>query len=625
MKAIGKISLKLAALFLFWILVFDFQRILFSIHNWNKFSEVSFLEYLGVFVHSIRLDLAMAAILSAIPLIFLSVYLLWSNKWFKRLFILVLLMEVVICAFIHAGEINAYPEWNHKLTSRVFMHLSNPDEVFKTADYGMTIWFIVYSLFEIVFGWKLMQWMFFRKETEIAFQGWKKAVTAVVVIPVFLGASLLLARGGFQQIPINIDAAYFSKNYTTNDLSVNSTYFFMKSYLLYNRSEIDEFISDMSQEEAEKLLQDFYDYPLEHDRYFLQNERPNIVFIILESWTANAIGSLTGEPSATPHFDQLTKEGILFTHLYATGGTSEIGNSSIFSGYPALPEISISMQPDKHRKLPCFNEDLKQFGYSSNYLFSGDLKYGNIGGYFTDHGFDVVEDELDFPSHYKKGKLNYKDEDFYKVLLQKMNGLQEPFMQCGFTGSTHSPYDHHDRVKFNQFSGEEGVFMNSMVYADEELWKFLEKSKQEKWYKNTLFVLVADHGHASNKVQNPSLSAYFHVPLLLIGEPIKAEYRGKQISTFGSQSDIVRTLLYQMHGNYKRYIWAKDLMNPSAPEFALHTLSRGYGWVTPKGNFSYHMDGNQYLDNSFSDEELKVQRKRCDAFMSLIYKEYKEL
>ena len=625
MKAIGKISLKLAALFLFWILVFDFQRILFSIHNWNKFSEVSFLEYLGVFVHSIRLDLSMAAILSAIPLLFLSVYVLWSNIWFKRLFILILMIEVVICAFIHAGEINAYPEWNHKLTSRVFMHLSNPDEVFKTADYGMTIWFIIYSLFEIVFGWKLMQWIFFRNKVEVAFSGWKKALAAIVIVPLFLGMSIVLARGGLQQIPINIDAAYFSKNYTTNDLSVNSTYFFMKSYLLYNRSEIDEFISEMSQDEAEKLLQDFYNYPLEHDQYFLQNERPNIVVIILESWTANAIGCLTGEPSATPHFDQLTKEGILFTHLYATGGTSEIGNSSIFSGYPALPEISISMQPDKHRKLPCFNEDLKEFGYSCNYLFSGDLKYGNIGGYFTDHGFDVVEDELDFPSHYKKGKLNYKDEDLYKVLTQKMNGLQEPFMQCGFTGSTHSPYDHHNRSKFNEFEGEEGVFMNSMVYADEQLWKFLEKSKGEKWYKNTLFVLVADHGHASNKNQNPSVSAYFHVPLLLFGEPIKAEFRGKQIATLGSQSDIVRTLLYQMKGNYERYHWSKDLMNPRVPEFALHTINRGFGWVTPKGNFTYHMDAEHYLDNSYSDKELKVQRKKCDAFMSLIYSNYKEL
>lgn len=625
MKSIGKISLKLASLFLFWILVFDFQRILFTIHNWSKFSDVSFTEWLGVFVYSIRLDLAMAGILTVLPLIFYALYLNWNKIWFKRLFFAVLMIEVVACALIHAGEINAYPEWNHKLTSRVFMHLSNPDEVFRTADYGMTIWFIVYSIFEIVFGWKIARWMFKSSVPMNQFSNWKKTFSTAVLIPIFLAICILFARGGLQQIPINIDAAYFSKNYTTNDLSVNSTYFFAKSYLLYNRSEIDEFIPEISDKDAKKRLEDFYDYPLEHDNYIFTNNRPNIVFILLESWTANVIGSLTGDPTATPNFDALTKEGLLFTNFYATGGTSEIGNASIFGGYPALPEISISMQPDKHRKLPCFNEDLEKWGYSTNYLFSGDLKYGNIGGYFIDHGFDEVEDELDFPSGLKRGKLNYYDEDLYAILRKKMNGLKEPFLQCGFTGSTHSPYDFPNKSKYQEFSGDEGTFMNSVSYADDCLLKFLEDCKKEKWYKNTIFVLVADHGHASNKLQNPSLTGYFHVPLLIVGEPLKEAFKGKKIEQLGSQTDIVRTLLYQMGGDFERYEWAKDLLNPKAPEFALHTINRGYGWVTPTGSFTYHMDGKQYLDNTYSPSELAKQRKRCEAMMSLIYENYKAL
>ncbi len=625
MKSIGKISLKIASLFLFWILVFDFQRILFTIHNWSKFNDISFTEWLGVFVYSIRLDLAMAGILAAVPLILYALYLNWNKLWLKRLFFGFLMFEVVICALIHAGEINAYPEWNHKLTSRVFMHLSNPDEVFRTADYGMTIWFIIYAVFEIVFGWKIAKWMFGKPVKLVEFSNVKKSILAGTLIPVFLAICVLFARGGLQQIPINIDAAYFSKNYVANDLSVNSTYFFAKSYLLYNRSEIDQFIPDIDEEEAKKRLADFYNYPVEHDNYIFTNNRPNIVFIVLESWTANAIGSITGDPTATPNFDALTKEGLLFTNLYATGGTSEIGNVSIFGGYPALPEISISMQPDKHRKLPCLNEDLKEWGYTSSYLFSGDLKYGNIGGYFTDHGFDEVEDELDFPSGLKRGKLNYFDEDLYKVLRQKMNASKEPFMQCGFTGSTHSPYDHPDKSKYQKFSGEEGNFMNSLSYSDDCLMKFLNDCKKEKWYKNTIFVLIADHGHASNKLQNPSLTGYFHVPLLILGEPLKNEYKGKKIEQLGSQTDIVRTLLYQMGGDFERYSWAKDLLNPSAPEFALHTINRGYGWVTKEGSFTYHMDGKQYLENTYSPEELKKQRKRCEAMMALIYDNYKSL
>jgi phosphoglycerol transferase MdoB-like AlkP superfamily enzyme len=333
---------------------------------------------------------------------------------------------------------------------------------------------------------------------------------------------------------------------------------------------------------------------------------------------------LSGINGATPNFDKLTKQGLLFTNIYATGGTSEIGNSSIFSGYPALPEISITMQPDKHRKMPSFNEDLKKWGYTSNYIFSGDLKYGNIGGYFIDHGFDVVEDEDDFPKNLKRGKLNYYDEDLYSILIKKMDKSKGPFMHCAFTGSTHSPYDYPNRGT-KKWKGEEPDFMNSMYYADKCLNDFLNKCKSHSWYKNTILVFVADHGHAAPTVENPNLSAYFHIPLFIYGEPLKKEFRGQKITTLGSQADIVRTLLYQMHGDFERYYWSKDLLNPNCPQFALHTINRGYGWITPKGNFSYHMDAKNYPDLTYDKKTLKKESDRCHSFMSLIYNEYKNL
>jgi len=71
-----------------------------------------------------------------------------------------------------------------------------------------------------------------------------------------------------------------------------------------------------------------------------------------------------------------------------------------------------------------------------------------------------------------------------------------------------------------------------------------------------------------------------------------------------------------------KYIWSKDLLNPGSPQFALHTINRGYGWITPKGNFSYHMDGKNFPELTFEDKELKKEQLRCHSFMSLLYKEY---
>jgi phosphoglycerol transferase MdoB-like AlkP superfamily enzyme len=409
-----------------------------------------------------------------------------------------------------------------------------------------------------------------------------------------------------------------------NDLSVNSLYFFGKSFLLYNRSEIDEFIPKMEQGEAAKTVSNLYNYPKEHNQYIFDKKKPNIVFIIMEGWSANAIGCLSETKKSTPNFDKLSKEGLLFTNVFACGGTSEIGNSSIFSGYPALPEISISMQPDKHRKIHTINEDLEKIGYSTNYLFGGDLKYGNIGGYFMDHGFDRVEDEKVFPSSLKKGKLNYYDEDLYALMLKRMNTTKEPFLHCAFTGSTHSPFDQ-PKTKGQNFTGEEADYMNSLVYADQCLGNYVEKCKKQKWFKNTIFVFVADHGHPTPGLPNPSAKLFFRIPLLVWGEPLKKEFKGKQEAKIGSQSDIAATLLYQFGGDLKRYPWSKDLLNPKVPEFALHTINRGYGWISSKGNIVYQMDTKTFGENTYLLNDQKAEIKNCHAFLNQFYKNFKEL
>lgn len=613
-------------LLLFWVLLFDFQRLLFSIHNIDKAFENGFWEWILVFFHSIRLDIATGSALSILPLITLTVFFIFRSRHFYTAFKVVLILEVILVSMIHAGEINAYTEWNHKLTSRVFMHLSHPDEVFRTADYSMTLWFILYLILEFVFGWKIMRWLFRKsrfstQRTSIA----AGLLNGLVTLPVILGLSFVLVRGGLQQIPINIDSAYFSKNYVVNDISVNSPYFFAKSYLLYNRSNIDEHITDYPQEKVDKLLHDFYNYPKEHDNFILENKRPNLVFVILESWTSTVSSKLSGKPGGTPEFDELAEEGVLFTNLYATGSTSEIGNASIFSGYPALPEISISMQPFKHRKLTSLNQSLDSLGYSSGYIFSGDLKYGNIEGYFSDHGFDRLEDESDFPSDLPRGKLNYYDEDLYDLFLNRINKGEEPFLECAFTGSTHSPYDYPSHNK-EPWVGEESDFMNSVIYADQCLKDFIDSCKQFDWYENTLFVMVADHGHASPYIKNPNDSEFYRIPLLFYGEPLKNGVHGNVVSKVGSQVDIVSTLLYQMEISHEGYYpWSKDLLNPNSPEFALHATTRGFGWVTPKGKFTYHLDFQKYLINTFDKEQLLKEREHCNAFMQAIYEHYKSL
>jgi phosphoglycerol transferase MdoB-like AlkP superfamily enzyme len=241
-----------------------------------------------------------------------------------------------------------------------------------------------------------------------------------------------------------------------------------------------------------------------------------------------------------------------------------------------------------------------------------------------DHGFDVVKDENNFPGDLPRGKLNFYDKDLYKFLLKEINQHGEPFLQCAFTGSTHAPYDQ-PKGKGKHFTGQEADYMNSLVYSDESLGNFMRECKKQSWYKNTIFVFVADHGHATPTVNDPGRGAFYHVPLLFYGEPIKKEFRGKRMKTIGSQSDIAATLLYQMNGDLTRYPWSKDLMNPKVPQFAFHSIIRGYGWVTQKGNFAYYMEQKLTSDNTYKDADYKKEFKNCQTYLVSLYNYYKEL
>lgn len=624
MKIFLTYLLPLVKILLFWIFLFDVMRILFIAHNFSKIDAVGWGEISKCFFYSKRLDLAAASMLSVLPFLFYNFWKIVPLKTTKVLVFVIFFVEVIAVLFIHAGEINAYPEWNHKLSSRVFMHLANPDEVGRTASRTMVFWFVLYTVIGGIVAFYLSKRLL---KNEIVSQenfNWKTKMMAFASFVVFGPFLFLFSRGGLQPIPLNIDAAYFSKSSIANDLSVNSTYYFGKSFLLFKRSNLDDVFPKMDYKMATKITADLYKTESKAYPEIITTTRPNLVFIILEGWSANAIKSITGQGGVTPYFDKLTKESLLFSKCYADGGTSEIGNACIFGAYPALPEISMSMQPEKHRKLPALNEDLKNWGYYCGYRFSGDLKYGNIGSFFTDHGFDSVKDEKDFPQDSPKGKLNFYDEELFNLLKKDIDRTKEPFLQCAFTGSTHSPYDFPKR-KNQTYRGEEQEYMNSMIYADESLHDFLENCKKEKWYKNTLFVLVADHGHTSPGNSDPNQGAYFHIPLLFFGEVLKPEWKGKVNETICNQHDIVGTLLAQMKGNVTRYPWSKNILNPTAKNFALHTITRGYGWVNSYGDFSYNLDLKNYLVQNMPPLNMPLANKQCKGYLVELYKNYKAL
>ncbi len=349
------------------------------------------------------------------------------------------------------------------------------------------------------------------------------------------------------------------------------------------------------------------------------------MLVILESWSADMVKSLGGYDSVTMHFDELAADGIMFDSAFANGSLSDQGMTCLFSGFPALPSyISIIGQPSKYARLPCLNTELHEAGYSTSFLFGGQLSYGNIKAYMYYNNFGRILEGEDFDSDIPRGKLGVHDEYLYARQLQELRNEKQPFFASLFTLSSHSPYDmpmdEKDKV---DFGGDEKNYVNSMRYADQKLFEFLEKAKKEKWFENTLFIFTADHSHRSPRHYTPHQPEYRRIPVMFWGNAIKDEFRGTRIKNVSSQLDLAATLLNQLGISSKRYEWSKNLFNPYSPRFAFYETFDGFGYVKSGQYIVYSHPEKRYLyEKTISAEEKAKMEKEGKSFLQVMFQQY---
>ena len=607
-----------AIIYIFWLFLFFIERLLFLVYYHKLFASLPLSSICNAFYSGIRLDLSTAGYLMTLPVLTLFIRWFLTERIYIKILVAVLLVETATLAIIHAAELSAYSEWGHKLSSRVFMHLLNPSEVLRTTGIAKGLSSALLILFEFGLGFFVIRAI---KKKVFVNENRPKGVCFVILncfgLIVGVMISFLFMRGGLQQIPINIDSAYFSTQPVLNDLSVNSGYYFGNSFFLFNKSDIASHVNPTLSASDQRLVDAYYtQFP--SDSLLLNTSTPNIVFIIFEGWSAHGVGAISAQKTATPFFDKLSKEGVLFTHMFAANTTSEIGNATIFSGFTGVPENPLPLFLEKHRHINTLSDELKRKGYSTSYLFSGDLKYGNIKGFLTEHSFDRLKDELDFNQSLPKGKLNYYDRDLYKKFLSEIRRNTSPFLACAFTGSTHFPYD--CPMKKHPFKGEEAEYLNSMVYADDCLREFFEEAKRAPWYKNTLFVLVSDHGHNSPVAASPYLTETFRIPCLLVGPALKQGAQSLIIDKACSQGDLAASLADQLNLSLNEFPFSRNMFSSQTQDGAFISTIRGFGFASRKGGHMYNFDAKQVVFESYQDQNTSTKNRRlANACLSKIY------
>ena len=598
-----KLLLTLLKMLVFLLVLFATMRVVFLIKYWTlvELCEIPFKEILKGFWSALPLDISAACFILALPVIYMFVSLSVDKDTLfapLRWYFYLIVATYNLVAF---GDIGIYGEWQTKLSYRALQYLENPAEVINTAETEQTLLLVVlWSFFTILFCivyTKLVepQALAVYREAERPNKSVLYGSFVLIVGSLFLGM-----RGGFNEIPITSSKVYYSSHKFANEMSVNPAYYLVENILNSKKVESRAHFNYMDFDSAKKRVDALHETSCNSTASILKMERPNIIVILLESWSADLVESLGGEAGITPNFHELEKDGLLFTNIYASANRSQHAMSSLFGGLPGMPVTTITNHPDKYYALPSLTKKMDSIGYHTSFYFGGELNYGNILSYLRYNEFDKIVEAKDIHEGFHKGKLGYHDTDIMPWYAEQLSQFSQPFFSTLFTQSSHSPYDFPKIFDEIEWPEIEKQYVNSGHYTDIAIGMFMEKARQQEWYDSTLFIFVADHSHASYK--NNRLESFDHhkIPMLIYGEPLKDSLRGKTFDKICGNTDLPAMILAQLGQSHDEFFWSKDVFGKCYKPFAFFELNQGLGWKTPEGEFVYENMGN-FIENNLPE------------------------
>lgn len=617
-----RLSVFYVVYIVYFFVVFAIFRSFFIIYQYPFLPKAENIpQLLQSFVAGYRLDLSTACMFILPILVLGTTYSLWQKYFLKKILSVYTFIILLLICNICIADAGIYREWNAKINMQALAHFKHPSEVISTVPTSSIVLFIILTAsFTYLFFFLYKKWIYPLFDLPLIVNFKKRIAYNILFFLAAVYLSIVSIRGGFSGVPINQGVAFYCSNAFCNSAAINPIYNLLQDITIVNVIPDKNSYCISDNEVAKKIIGDSYISCQENITSLLNTSRPNLLFIFLESWSADNVARLGGIQGCTPRFDQWSKNGLLFTNAYANAYVSDQGIPAVLSAYPSASRMAIINQANKVANLPCISEELIKEGYTADFIFGGELVYGNLNGYLISKKFKIHE-EVDYPQ-YPKGKLGIHDNYMFKELLQSLKTIQQPFIQGFFTVSTHMPYDYENEENLWQSTEQdpEKKYTESVHYSDKYLGAFLDAFSKEKVYENTLIVLVADHSHNSIKQWNPANAMRHKIPLLLLGGALHPQWVGKEFSPIVSQLDIAKTLLNQMHIDDSRYPWSRNILCKQFPSDAYYVFYGGIGYVNTTGYAATYILDRSYVHHSdMKDSMYNSMAKKANAFQQLVY------
>lgn len=353
-----------------------------------------------------------------------------------------------------------------------------------------------------------------------------------------------------------------SKNIFVNELQSNGLY---KFYLAFQNNKLDyfKFYKILPSEEAFTILKNQLptisgeNTTRQISSDSLENHK-NVVLITIESLSAAYMQAYGNDQNITPFLDSLAQKSLQFTNLYAAGNRTVRGLEAVTLCIPPTAGESVLKREDNKNKFST-GVIFKQKGYDVKFMYGGDAFFDNMQDFYSGNGYDIVDKSNFSPEEVTFSNVwGVCDEDMYKKAIKVMNieaGQNKPFFNHIMTVSNHRPFTYPNNkidIPGDIKSREGGV-----KYTDYSLRKFFEMARKQSWFKNTVFVIVADHcASSAGKVELPidkyRIPAFIYIP----------ESKPEKCHKLMSQIDLMPTVFGLLHFDYQSKFFGQDVLKP---------------------------------------------------------------
>ena len=554
-----------------WLVVFFLTRsALLATHLSD--ANVSVMQVFSLYGVGVVYDVSFL-LYASLPL---AVYLLlcprrlWQQHWHKQLLLGVVGVSLFVMLFTAVAEWLFWDEFGVRFNFIAVDYLVYSEEVINNILESYPI----YPLLALLAIVAIVTTVLLRKTVLAALDAPRlgAAPALLSVVGILLSAALSSALIG-QDAPRGTDGNAYQR-----ELASNGPFQF---FAAFRNNELDypQFYTTLADPEVARLLRSEISEPNarfigsdpQDIRRVIDNpgqpKRLNVVLVTIESLSAKYLGSFGDTRGLTPNLDQLRKQSLSFSNFYATGTRTDRGLEAISLSMPPTPGRSIVKRVGRESGFGSLGQQFSAQGYDSVFLYGGRGYFDNMNAFFGGNGYRIVDQssvaEADMMFQNAWGM---SDEDIYTQTLNVADAdhaAGKPFFLQLMTTSNHRPYTYPDgRVDIPSGDGREGA----VKYTDYAIGQFLAQARDKPWFKQTVFIFVADHTAGSAGKEDLPVANY-HIPLFIYAP---AHVQPREFSDVASQIDLAPTLLGLLNMDYVSTFFGRNVLrNDRAPGRAL--------------------------------------------------------